>query len=92
MTNPDCHFGDHDWELNGRCRHCDAFNGGLLQWAAIAKAQREGRHHGNHFHRTLAAAARCSHPTHDEQPCADTGGCYQHEPSTTFVADPAWLA
>ena len=82
--NPDCHFGDHYYLANGHCRDCNAFNGGWLQYMAIEKAQREGRHHGDHFHRTAEAATACRRPTHDEGPCADKGGCYQHEASATF--------
>jgi hypothetical protein len=84
--NPDCHYGDHRWADNGQCRDCDAFSGGLLQWRAIEKAQREGRHHGDHFHRTLAAAEACKRPTHDGDPCADKGGCFHHEASESFLA------
>jgi hypothetical protein len=83
--NPDCHFGDHRWGDNGRCRDCDAFNGGLLQWQSVEKARREGRHHGNHMHRTAGTAAACLRATHDEGPCADQGGCYDHEPSAAFM-------
>lgn len=83
--NPDCHFGDHSWMDNGYCAYCPAFNGGFLQWRAIEKAQREGRHHGNHFHRTLQATEACPRKTHPEQPCADKGGCFTHEASEQFM-------
>ena len=57
--NADCHYGDHDFERNGRCRHCDAFNGGWLAWQAQEKAERLGLTHGDHFHRTPEAKAAC---------------------------------
>lgn len=87
--NPDCHFGDHRFADNGWCRDCDTFSGGLLQWKAVEKALREGRHHGNHSHRTAFAAAACERPTHEEGACADQGGCYVHEPSEAF--DAQWV-
>jgi hypothetical protein len=80
----DCHYGDHDILGNGYCDNCGYFSGGLLQWKAVEKAEREGRHHGNHYHLTDAAAQRCKHPTHDEGPCGDQGGCMHHEPSAAF--------
>ena len=61
--NPDCHYGDHDFERNGRCRHCDAFNGGWLAWQAHEKAERLGLTHGDHFHRTPEAKAACRQDT-----------------------------
>lgn len=84
--NPDCHYGDHSWSSNGQCRNCDAFNGGWLQWQAVEKAQHEGRHHGDHFHRTASTAAACRRPTHDEGPCAAVGGCMFHEADAAFLA------
>jgi hypothetical protein len=82
--NPDCHYGDHSWGDNGWCRRCDAFNGGMLQWMQVEKAEREGRHHGDHFHRTASAASACPRATHDAGPCGDRGGCFHHEPSDAF--------
>jgi hypothetical protein len=76
--------GDHDYR-GGTCRECGRFNGALLAWERIEKAQREGRHHGNHFHNTDVAAQRCPNPTHDEGPCADLGGCLTHDPSVAWM-------
>lgn len=84
--NPDCHFGDHYWENNGHCRDCSVFNGGWLQWMAVEKAQREGRHHGDHFHRTIDKAMMCPRATHPEGPCAAMGGCFAHEADEAFMA------
>jgi hypothetical protein len=80
----DCHYGDHDIQDNGHCSHCGYFSGALLQWKAVEKAEAEGRHHGDHYHRTIAAAKACRRPTHDEGPCGDRGGCIHHEPSAAF--------
>ena len=84
--NPECHYGDHYWQDNGQCRDCSAFNGGMLQWAAVEKAEREGRHHGDHFHRTIEKAASCRRQTHDQRVCADKGGCLHHDASDAFMA------
>lgn len=83
--NPECHFGDHYWEANGHCRDCLAFNGGWLQWMQVEKAEREGRHHGDHYHRTAEKAAACARPDHASELCADTGGCLHHEASEAFM-------
>lgn len=73
--------GDHDYADNGRCQECGDFNGRLLAWRRQDKAEKEGRHHGDHFHHSIAAASSCKRPTHDETDCADKGGCLHHEPS-----------
>jgi hypothetical protein len=92
MVNPDCHFGDHWWLRNGQCRDCSAFNGGWLNWMRVEKAQREGRHHGDHFHLTDAIAAAGPRKSHAEGPCANAGGCLVHEASdevTAMLGEPA---
>ena len=82
----DCHYGDHRYGGGATCQECGRFNAGLLSWFGVEKAQREGRHHGDHYHRTADAAAACRRPTHDEGPCADRGGCLVHEASDAFLA------
>jgi hypothetical protein len=52
---------------------------------AVEKAEREGRHHGDHFHRTTTKAAACKHPDPDAGPCSDGGGCLHHEASDVFL-------
>ena len=58
--NAQCHYGDHDYADNGYCTNCYKFNGGILQWKAQEKADREGRGHYGHYHRTLEAKQRCT--------------------------------
>ena len=67
--NPDCHFGDHRWAANGWCKDCDAFNGGLLQFARFDAAEKAGTliWHGDpedeagnaHYHFAEKAASAC---------------------------------
>ena len=57
--NAECHYGDHSWQANGRCSNCDKFNGGILQWNAFEKAEREGRAHWGHYHRTIERKLAC---------------------------------
>lgn len=83
--NPNCHYGDHDFASNGHCDHCDTFNGAWLRWMATEKAEREGRHHGDHYHLTAEKAGACPRPDHPAGPCSETGGCLHHE------ATEAWL-
>ena len=71
--NENCHYGDHDFERNGRCRHCDAFNGGWLAYQAREKAEHLGLTHGDHFHRTAAAKDTCRTETRYPWP-AETPG------------------
>lgn len=61
-TNPDCYYGDHTWS-GAVCTRCGKVNGALLSWFRYEKAEREGRAHGDHFHRTLDAKAVCTRPT-----------------------------
>lgn len=78
----DCHYGDHFYEGNGAtCGNCGYFNAPLLNWLRVEKAQKEGRHHGTHYHLTKAKAETCNNKTHDEQKCANNGGCFIHDPS-----------
>jgi hypothetical protein len=58
-ADADCHYGDHFWQTNGYCSNCHAFNAGWLQYQAYEKAEKDGRAHFGHYHRTLEAKARC---------------------------------
>ncbi len=79
--NPDCHFGDHRYGDGPTCLDCGHFNAGLLAWLRIEKAQREGRHHGDHFHNSAETALRCKRPSHDAGSYRDNGGCFVHDAS-----------
>jgi hypothetical protein len=82
MPNADCHYGDHYYNGNGAtCSDCGFFNAPLLNWLREEKALKEGRHHGFHYHLTTAKAEACKNKIHDEQKCANSGGCRLHEPS-----------
>lgn len=82
---PPCYVsGDHYWS-GGTCTHCGEFSGVLLNWAKVEKAEAEGRHHGNHYHLTIEKAKWCKHKTHDEKPCADSGGCLHHDASEEWL-------
>lgn len=79
-----CHFGDHEFRGGATCDYCGYFNAALLSWLRAEKAEREGRHHGDHFHLTTAKADACPRKDHPEGPCGDQGGCLHHEPSAAF--------
>ena len=66
-----CHYGDHEYGTGAVCKHCYHFNGGLLQWFRFEKADREGRAHVDHFHRTPGAAALCRYKTGRPQEASD---------------------
>jgi hypothetical protein len=82
--NIDCYFGDHRYGGGATCVDCGHFNAPLLSWLRVEKAQREGRHHGDHYHLTAEKAAACPRPTHDAGPCADRGGCMIHDASEAW--------
>lgn len=63
----DCHFGDHRY-AGAVCSDCGRFDAALLSWLRFEKAEREGRDHGDHFHKTLDAKARCRRPEWREEP------------------------
>lgn len=82
----ECHYGDHYYSGEGAtCSNCGFFNAPLLNWLRVEKAQKEGRHHGDHYHLTIEKAKACKTPTHAEQPCADVGGCMIHEASDEWL-------
>lgn len=61
-----CHFGDHPWATNGYCPWCGAFNGGWLAYQAYEKAEREGRAHFGHYHRSIETKLACRRgPDHE---------------------------
>jgi hypothetical protein len=56
--NADCHYGDHRY--NGAvCDNCGHFNGALLRYFAQEKADREGRGHFGHYHKTMERKIAC---------------------------------
>jgi hypothetical protein len=59
-TNENCHFNDHDFLGNGRCKWCDKFSVDYLWYIQYEKAERDGRTHGDHFHRTLLTRDKCT--------------------------------
>ena len=76
--DPPCSMtGDHYFEWNGRCRECHAFNGAMLSGGRYRKATREGRAHGDHYHKSVAAKDDCKtllrHMWEHDPECA--GGC-----------------
>ena len=75
MINPDCHYGDHDWLRNGRCKRCWQFNPGILH---LARQEKKERRRVSRIDPVLLVECTCGGWG---PPCAV--GCPRHWPTTT---------
>ena len=56
---PPCYVtNDHNYK-GAQCTECGKTSGAMLLLIQYEKAEKEGRCHGDHFHRTLENKAKC---------------------------------